>query len=108
MTTSRRIGVNGETFDIYEILICEHCLILLANGECSDPLEHDTPEACPSPSDKWPEAESITLGRLDHAEMCGDTCEGDCGDYGFSQSSCEGCGDPLHGNRAYAVAWVPA
>lgn len=103
MYIGNRIGVNGETFDVFQVEICTCCLFLHANGECCEDADgvHD------KFGSEWPSIADLTLGRLDH-DICGDDCQGECGQAGFSWSPCGWCGSNLGGDREYAVVWLPS
>lgn len=98
-----RIGVNGKSFDVFQIQICTCCLFLHANGECCED-ENNCHDMFGS---RWPDNAELTLGRLDHEEVCKGECDGECGHAGFSWSSCDWCGSSLGGDREYAVVWLP-
>lgn len=92
----------------YRLLICTDCLLHLANGECGDC--HETTEDVDA-HDREPMGlvtDHVTLGMLYEYHSCEreEYDEGcDCEDYGFSWSSCDGCGSHLGGDRFYATGW---
>lgn len=83
--------------DALEISVCVDCVMLLANGELTDPdgvdvaSEHDAKIAA-----QWGDAD-ITLG--------GFSDETEDADGWFSWSPCQGCGSQLGGSRFSAVVW---
>lgn len=81
-----------EKFDVTELEVCTVCIHILANGEFNDGTDAD---------DK---------ARQGMAKLWGDDAmhlvAGD-GEIAFSAASCDGCGDPLAGERHEAAALIP-
>lgn len=83
--------------------VCADCLHSDANGEYSP----DRPADLPEPWSAIPFG-YLALSGGEHSDSCdeetreSDGC--DCDDRGFTQSSCDGCGDHHHGDRfAYTL-----
>lgn len=94
---------------VSEISVCSDCMILDANGEA--PQDRDPNE--PEPWSALPFGYQATMGG-DHNEDCPnrlpynerpDDIDCDCGDLGYRQSSCDGCGSHLHGDRYQYTLW---
>lgn len=93
-----------------EIQVCVDCLLLLANGECDPDRQEETSANLAA---NWADFSLVVGGS--HNERCeaewaaaghqpweGRDHDCDCEELGFCQTSCDGCGSPLHGDR-YAV-----
>lgn len=98
---------------VCEISVCEECMFVYANGEADPERPDDQPDA-------WALlqfGDRVTMGGS-HREGCPNYPDGgtgyiecDCDSLGFTQSSCEGCGDKYHGDRYKFTLWrtrIPA
>lgn len=81
--------------------VCHNCTYIIACGDCTDCMGIDRPGCvrCNSLAASW--GVNITLGSTE----CKDCATGDCEPW-FSTSTCQGCGDPLAGNRYHATGWI--
>jgi hypothetical protein len=91
-----------------EIRVCIDCLLMLANGEATADRPTDEPE----PLALWMGYGYDVVPGGEHAEDCPNRdsltrdVDCDCDDKGFTQSSCEGCGSHLHGDRYAATVFA--
>lgn len=91
--------------------VCQDCVILLANGETTDPEYRGDPDR--EPLSQLDAGELVTLGMLtdecahvdltdqDQAEEHAESCERDP----FSTVPCYGCGSHLAGERHAVTVW---
>jgi len=91
--------------EYYDLTVCTDCLHVICNGVESD--EHE--RAANGMAQLW-KGYRLSPGKgyddCDHrwpsdAEKHSYWCE----DFGFSNATCQGCGDPLAGDRHAATAW---
>lgn len=93
--------------------ICRDCVMLLANGEVHEWRGRDYVDTSDEIAAKihaiWGDTE-ITLGHLCEITDCGADSREEHGEEEpepwFSKSDCDGCGQPLAGDREYATAWI--
>lgn len=85
---------------VCEISVCQDCMLMHANGEASP----DRPADLPGMWSLLQFGESATMGGT-HRDGCDGTGDCACEDLGFSQSSCEACGDYHHGDRYRFTLW---
>lgn len=85
--------------------VCIDCMLTQANGECN-------PDPDREPLSLIDDGDEITLGMMfeEHADGCtiadrAPDYECDCERREFSQSSCDGCGSHLHGERHAMTLW---
>lgn len=74
-----------------DLLVCTDCTLLIANGETGNGIETDELVAAAQVAIWGDDAIGLTLN-------CPEDCDGR-----FSSRSCDGCGDPLAGDRHPAV-----
>lgn len=91
-------GVNPEPLSLE---VCHNCTYIISCGDCTDCMGLDRPSCvrCNSLAASW--GINISLGSTD----CKECSTGDC-EPRFSTSTCQGCGDPLAGNRHHATGWI--
>ncbi len=75
-----------------KISVCIDCLMIIANGETADWSEDQYADWAERVSHRWP------FDQYDPATLGG---EADC----FSQSECDYCGEPSHGDRSVAYVF---
>lgn len=99
-----------ETKETYTIRVCQCCILCHANGECCTEDHVHEPLGAIDAKDGL----AMGLAAEEHSEECDVYKTGshpvdyecDCEHFGFSWSSCDGCGSPLGGDR-YAMTVFP-
>lgn len=78
-----------------QVWVCQDCMLIHANGECT----HD--ESQPEPWALWDLSEAEIAMGGEHSVNCdrSDSYDCDCETIGFSTSQCAGCGSYLAGER---------
>jgi len=109
-----RVNLVKRTQPQGEIWVCDCCMLSRENGECCE--DHSANERAADGLWSRMKGIDVTHGRFMENHECeknpehegfdenAEAFDCDCEEREFSQSSCDGCGNRLHGTR-HAYTW---